>query len=318
MLTQLYSDLGTPASYRMMDGNSVHAYKFVNKAGKVTYVKFNWKSMQGIKNLTMEEAGKLQGMTSSHLTTDLYNAIDEGKFPSWELRVQLLKPEDLDNFDFNPLDATKIWTDIPFRTIGKMTLNKVPANFFQSTESVAMAPTNFVSGLEPSEDRLLQGRLFSYFDTQLYRLGSPNFKDLPVNRPRGIEVVNNHVDGVMSTRDQSDTTNYAPSRTNPQFKQADRARFAQMPISGTIQQQPISKTLNFQQAGELYRTFSPADRMNLVENLAADLGQVRDVRTRCTMNAHFYRADKDYGTALAKAVRCRIGLVKRLASKLQE
>lgn len=317
MLTQVYSDLGIPASYSTMDGNGVHAYKLINSKGKVTYVKFNWKSAQGVKNLTMEEAAEVQSTNANHLTTGLYEDIDAKKFPSWDLRVQLIAPEDLDNFDFDPLDATKIWTDIPFETIGRLTLNKVPNNFFQSTEQAAFCPSNFVRGVEPSEDRLLQGRLFSYFDTQLYRLGSPNFKDLPINRPKSA-VRNHHADGILDFGDTVDIVNYNPSRLSPQFTAAPGARFAETPLMGTFQQMAINKTLNFRQAGELYRSFTTSQRSNLVKNLAADLSQVTNGEIKNTMCAHFYKADNEYGQSLSESASCDMSQVKRIASQLQE
>ena len=129
MLTQLYSDLGIPASYRKMQGNSVHAYKLVNAKGQVTYAKFQWRPQQGEAYLTRAEAEKIQGMNFNNLTADLYMAIDEGKHPKWDLFVQLMKPEDLVNTAYDPLDATKVWPGIPSRKLGTMVLNKVPDNF---------------------------------------------------------------------------------------------------------------------------------------------------------------------------------------------
>ena len=198
MLTRVYSDQGTPASYRTMDGNGVHAYKFVNAQGGITYVKFHWKSLQGLKNLDPKQVEQVQVKDYSHMTNDLVNAIRQGDFPKWDLYIQVLKPEDLGKFDFDPLDATKIWpeSDVPFRKVGQMVLNRNPQNVFQECEQVAMAPTNLVPGIEPSEDRLLQGRIFSYADTQFYRLGA-NYAQLPVNRPRS-EVHNNNQDGLMN------------------------------------------------------------------------------------------------------------------------
>ncbi|RAT58824.1 catalase, partial [Lonsdalea populi] len=171
-LTLLYSNEGTPATYRNMDGNGVHAYKLVNDKGEVHYVKFHWKTLQGVKNLDPKQVEEVQGKDYSHMTNDLVSAIQRGDYPKWDLYVQVLKPEDLQKFDFNPLDATKIWPDVPERKIGQMVLNKNPDNFFQETEQVAMAPANLVPGIEASEDKLLQGRMFAYADTQLYRVGT--------------------------------------------------------------------------------------------------------------------------------------------------
>ena len=159
MFTLLYSDLGIPANYREMNGFGVHAFKWINKAGNVKYVKYTWKSQQGVRGLTAAEAAKVQADDVAHATKDLYDNIAAGKFPSWDLFVQVLDPTELDKFDFNPLDATKIWPEAiaPLRKVGRMTLNRIPDNFFEVTEQSAFSPGNLVPGVEASEDRLLQG-----------------------------------------------------------------------------------------------------------------------------------------------------------------
>ncbi len=250
-LTLLYSNEGTPASYREMDGNSVHAYKLVNARGEVHYVKFHWKSLQGQKNLDPKQVAEVQGRDYSHMTNDLVSAIRKGDFPKWDLYIQVLKPEDLAKFDFDPLDATKIWPGIPERKIGQMVLNRNVDNFFQETEQVAMAPSNLVPGIEPSEDRLLQGRLFAYADTQMYRVGA-NGLGLPVNRPRS-EVNTVNQDGALNAGHSTSGVNYQPSRLDPREEQAS-ARYVRTPLSGTTQQAKIQREQNFKQTGELFRS----------------------------------------------------------------
>ena len=193
MLTWLYSNRGTPVSYRKMDGFGNHAFKLVNAKGEVHYVKFHWKSRQGIENLTPDQVPQMIAKDWNYLTNDLYGALGKGENPQWDLMVQVLKPEQIDRFDYDALDATKEWKDVPERMVGTLTLNKVPANFFESTEQSAFAPSHLVPGIEPSEDRMLQGRLFSYADTQIYRLGA-NGINLPINRPR-VPVTNNNEGG---------------------------------------------------------------------------------------------------------------------------
>ena len=168
MLTWLFSDYGTPANYREMVGNGVHAYKWVNANGEVTYVKYHFKPLQGERNLTSEEASKIQANSIEHATLDLYNEIEKGNFPKWDLYVQMLKKEDFDKLDFNPVDVTKVWPEAVAKMVkvGTMTLNGNPTNYFQQVEQAAFSPGTLVPGIEPSEDKLLQGRLFSYFDTQ--------------------------------------------------------------------------------------------------------------------------------------------------------
>ncbi|WP_425615466.1 catalase [Anatilimnocola sp. NA78] len=300
MLTFVYSDQGTPANLRQMDGFGVHAFKWVNAEGDVTYVKFNWRSQQGHKTHTAKEAGEATAMNHSNHTEDLYKAIEAKEFPSWELNVQMLKPEQLDGFDFDPLDATKVWTGVPEMKVGKMTLNRVPNNFFEVTEQVAFSPGMVVPGIEPSEDRLLQGRLFSYADTQRYRVGV-NYLMLPVNRPL-VDVVNNNQAGKMNFGDTKSDVNYQPSVTSNSPVEDPAARASQAPLSGHVEQQRIAKTLNFQQAGELYRSFTAEQQKNLISNLVGDMKKVRDKQIRLRMIGFFYQADADYGTRLSEAL----------------
>lgn len=315
MLTRVYSDYGTPRSYREMDGNGVHAYKLVNADGGYVYVKFHWDSRQGEKNLSAAEASKIQGMDFNHATNDLIRAIDAGRYPQWDLYVQILRPEQLDDFDFNPLDATKVWSGVPEVKVGTMTLNRNPANVFQETEQSAFAPANLVPGIEPSEDRLLQGRVFSYADTQLYRVGT-NVNLLPINAPK-VAVNNNNQDGGANLGARTGKVNYEPSRMAPK-PQSAAYKSSALPLSGTTQQARIAKTLNFRQAGEFYRSLTEQERTNLIANLSGDLGVVKDAVTRDIMLSHFYRADADYGTRLAQAVKADVARVRALADALSE
>jgi len=315
LLTRLYSDLGTPKGYRFMDGNSVHAYKFVNAGGAVTYVKFHWKTQQGEQNLSGAEAVAMQAKDFNFSSGDLIDAIKRKDYPRWDLYVQLLKPEQLGQFDFDALDATKVWPGVPETKVGTMTLNRNPANIFQETEQSAFAPSNLVPGIEPSEDRLLQGRVFSYADTQMYRIGA-NALQLPINRTR-IDVANNNQDGAMNAGARVGNINYEPSTIRP-LPDNRAARSSASPLAGSTQQQRIAKTLNFRQAGEFYRSLSPAQQQNLVANLAGDLGQVKNEKVRYTMLAHFYKADAGYGNAITAALKDQPARVAQLAAALQE
>ncbi|KUY84086.1 catalase [Burkholderia sp. RF4-BP95] len=315
MLTRVYTDGGTPASYREMDGNSVHAYKFVNDRGEIHYVKFHWKSLQGERNLTAKEAEQVQGKDFNHMTRDLQEAIKAGNYPKWDLYIQVLTPEQLAQFDFDPLDATKIWPDVPEVRIGSMTLNRNPANVFEETEQVALAPSHLIPGIEPSEDRLLQGRLFAYADTQLHRVGT-NGLQLPINRPR-VDVVNNNQDGAMNSGSRKGSVNYEPSdhasvSADPQY------RSSELPVAGTTQQKGIARTQNFVQAGSFYRALSSQQKTNLISNLAGDLGQVKDDQVKYTMLSYFQKADPDYGRRIALAVKADPSRVAMLAAKLKD
>ncbi|WP_313916192.1 catalase, partial [Tahibacter sp.] len=315
MLTRVYSDLGTPTGYRFMDGSSVHAYKFVNAAGDYRYVKFRWASKQGVRTLDAKQVAEVQARDFNHLTRDLVDAIARKEYPQWDLFIQVLEAGQLAGFDFDPLDATKIWPDVPETRIGTMTLNRNPSNVFQETEQSAFAPANLVPGIEPSEDRLLQGRIFSYADTQLYRVGA-NGLQLPINRPVAA-VLNGNQDGAANIRATTTDVNYQPSRRFAMTETAD-AKYSALPLSGSSQQQRIARTLNFRQAGEFYRTLDATAKKNLVANLAGDLGQVTHPDTRLTMLSHFYKADADYGTRLTQALKDDLAQVRRAAESLAE
>ncbi|WP_422136604.1 catalase [Endozoicomonas sp. ALD040] len=310
MLTWVYSDFGTPANLRQMDGFGVHAYKFIDAGGDVSYVKFHWKSRQGIKNLTAEEAAEIQSRDFSHATRDMYEAIARGDYPKWDLFIKVLKPSQLDDFDYNPLDATKMWLDIEETRVGTMTLNRTPDNFFQETEQSAFAPANIVPGIEPSEDRLLQGRVFSYADTQMYRLGT-NHQQIPVNRAKAT-VSNWNQDGASNHGNQTSDVNYQPSRLDPR-KEVAKGRYSSLPVEGEYLQRAIRKQLPFAQAGVLYRSFNKQERKNLVSNLAGDLGKVENEDVKYIMLSHFYQADSEFGEQLAKAVGGNLKTVKSMS-----
>ncbi len=313
MLSRVYSDYGIPASYRMMDGNGVHAYKFVNAQGQVHYVKFRWKSLQGQKNLSAVEASSVQGKTFNNLTEDLVGAIEAGDFPRWDLYVQMLKPEQFGEFDFDVLDATKVWTGVKEAKVGTLSLNRNPANVFQESEQSAFAPANLVPGIEPSEDRLLQGRLFAYSDTQLHRVGT-NVQQLPINAPK-VAVNNNNQDGAANSGLRTSTVNYEPSHVEPRPQDAAH-KASRLALRGTTQQARPAKTLNFRQAGEFYRSLSAKEQASLIANLSKDLGAVKSENTKYTMLSYFHKADGDYGRALAKAVKLDPARVEQLASAL--
>lgn len=312
-LTLLYSNEGTPASYRNMDGNGIHAYKFVNAKGKVHYVKFHWATLQGLKNLDPKQVVEVQGKDYSHMSRDLYTAIERKDFPKWDLYIQVLTPEDLGKFDFDPLDPTKIWPNVPERKIGQLVLNKNPTNIFQQTEQVMMAPSNLVPGIEPSEDKLLQGRLFSYADTQMYRVGA-NGMNLPVNRPLA-KVNTANQDGSLDFNQIEDQgSNYQPSRRYPR-EELTSARYSNLPLQGSTQQKKIQREQNFKQAGELYRSYNKKDQDDLIGSLGAELA-ITDEESRNILLSYFYKADVDYGTRLTAVSKGDLARVKELAKQL--
>src|SRR6202051_2841711 len=316
MNTYMYMDSGTPLNNRQMDGWGVHAFRWVNAQGKVIFVKYKWTSMQGYNNLNPRTMDAAILKDPQEATDDLYREVGKGNFPSWELSVQMATQEQLDKLDFDPFDDTKIWPEptFPQHKIGKMTLNKMPDNFFQETEESAFAPGNLVPGVEPSPDRMLQGRLFSYLDTQRYRIG-PNFQQLPINRP--ISPVNNYSqDGHMDARETHGDYNYQPNRAQTTI--AENPAYDYSPVATRVptQQKPIRITDDFRQAGELYRSLSQQDRDDLITNLVGDLSQVTNPDTVIDAVSNFYKADKDYGTRLIEALHLNTQQVVDRASKL--
>lgn len=315
-LTLLLSNEGTPAGYQYMDGSSVHAYKLVNAQGQVHYVKFAWKSQQGVRNLDPKQVEQVQGKDFNHMTNALVEAIRSGNHPKWDLYLQVLAPEDLAKFDFDPLDATKIWPEalVPSRKIGQMVLNRNVDNFFQETEQVALAPSNLVPGIEPSEDRLLQGRLFSYADTQMYRVGA-NALSLPINAPK-VAVNNGNQDGAMNPGHTTNGVNYEPSRLQPR-PQSEQARYSRLPLSGTTQQQKIHREQNFRQAGELFRSYGRKEQQDLINTFGGALAGTAD-EAKHVMLSYLYKADADYGTGVARVAGGDLARVKALAATLQD
>ena len=299
MMTWLFSDNGTPANYRQMDGFGVHAFKWINAKGKMTYVKYTWRSKQGVKNLSAAEVQEVQGRDFNHATRDLHDHIEQGDFPQWELNVQLMPVEDLDGWGFDPLDPTKVWPEdhYPLVKVGTMSLNQNPLNYFAEVEQVAFSPSVLVQGIEPSEDKLLQGRLFSYPDTQRYRLGA-NYLQIPVNCPYA-PVQNHQRDGLMNVKQDPSPVNYEPNSFEDSPKEAPEYQDSLAPLSGQAGRERIAKTDDFTQAGELYRSFTSEERDHLISNLVSDLRQTNEqIQLRAICN--FFRADSGYGMRLAQ------------------
>ncbi|MGP1993222.1 catalase [Zobellia laminariae] len=206
------SDRAIPRSLRMMEGFGIHTFRLINKEGKAHFVKFHWKPKLGVHSVTWDEAVKISGADSDFHRRDLWNAIDSGNYPEWELGLQIVPEEDEHKYDFDLLDPTKLIPEemVPVKIVGKMVLNRNPENFFAETEQVAFMPGSIVPGIDFTNDPLLQGRLFSYRDTQLSRLGSHNFHQIPINKPVG-EARNNQRDGHMQTEIPKGRTAYFPN-----------------------------------------------------------------------------------------------------------
>ncbi len=211
MLMWVLSPIAVPSSYRKMDGAGVNTFKLISNTGAVRFVKFHWKSLQGLESLKWEKVQEISGKDPDLLRRDLWEAIDKGDFPEWELAIQIMELEDEFKFSFDPLDPTKIWPESQFppKILGKLTLNRNPSNFFSEVEQVAFHVGHLVPGIDFSDDPILQGRLFSYLDTQISRLGV-NFSEIPINRPLA-SVNNNQHGGKMRMNIRKGVANYHPN-----------------------------------------------------------------------------------------------------------
>ncbi|MDJ0340759.1 catalase [Streptomyces sp. H10-C2] len=306
-ITWLFGDRGIPASYRHMNGYGSHTYQWTNAQGEAFFVKYHFKTNQGVRSLSSEQAAEQVGKDANSHQRDLVQSIERGVNPSWTLHAQIMPAADAAEYRFNPFDVTKVWphADYPLQRVGRLVLDRNPDNVFQEVEQAAFSPNNFVPGIGPSPDKMLQGRLFAYADAQRYRLGI-NHTLLPVNAPKATEALNYGRDGLMSTRNGGrGLKNYEPnSYEGP--SQTDLALSAPQAVSGytgTHEATSHVKDDDFFQAGELYRLMSDDEKSRLIANIAGFLSQVTrdDVVDRNL--AHFHAADTEYGTRLEASVR---------------
>lgn len=302
MIIWLFSDRGTIKSYRHIEGFGVNTYVWICPKGKRYFVKYHWKPMLGIKTITRQEAEFLSGFDPDVAVRDLYDSFENGEITEYELNVQLIPQRDQYAFDFDILDATKVWPEdlVPLIKVGKMTLNKAPENFFEEVEQSAFCPANLVPGIDFSFDKLLQGRLFSYKDTQMHRLGT-NFAQLYINSPK--TMANNHQqDGAMNIRAKKGDINYSPNTlncNNPPLSPKVKSEAA--PVTGNIERKVIRNKDDFTQAGELYRSLSKMDQDHLVDNLIDNLMFVNDSIQKKVVS-FFIKADEEFGNRVAKGL----------------
>ncbi|MFD8016161.1 catalase [Streptomyces sp. NPDC058955] len=306
-ITWLMGDRGIPASYRHMNGYGSHTYQWTNEAGEAFFVKYHFKTNQGIRSLSSEQAAELVGKDANSHQTDLLQAIERGVNPSWTLYVQVMPAAEAADYRFNPFDLTKVWphSDYPLQRVGRMVLDRNPDNVFAEVEQAAFSPNNFVPGIGPSPDKMLQGRLFAYADAHRYRLGV-NHTQLPVNAPKATTAVNYGRDGAMATRNGSRyDKNYEPnSYQGP--AQTDAPLSAPLAIhgwTGTHAAPQHTKDDDFFQAGELYRLMSEEEKSRLIANIAGGLSQVSREDVIEKNLAHFAAADAEYGKRVEEAVR---------------
>ncbi|MGW0469000.1 catalase [Streptomyces sp. NPDC003027] len=306
-ITWLMGDRGIPASYRHMNGYGSHTYQWTNEAGDAFFVKYHFKTNQGIRCLSAEQAAEVVGSDANSHQTDLLQSIERGVNPSWTLYVQVMPASEAADYRFNPFDLTKVWphADYPLQRVGRLVLDRNPDNVFAEVEQAAFSPNNFVPGIGPSPDKMLQGRLFAYADAHRYRLGV-NHTQLPVNAPKMTVADNYGRDGFMATRNGSRTDkNYEPnSYAGP--AQTDAALSAPLAVAGwtgTHEAPRHNKDDDFFQAGELYRLMSEDEKGRLIANIAGGLSQVSREDVIEKNIAHFAAADPEYGKRVEEAVR---------------
>eukprot|EP01025_Chloroclados_australasicus_P005944 TRINITY_DN1194_c0_g1_i4.p1 TRINITY_DN1194_c0_g1~~TRINITY_DN1194_c0_g1_i4.p1 ORF type:complete len:559 (-),score=38.84 TRINITY_DN1194_c0_g1_i4:382-1917(-) len=310
MFTFLLDDVGIPQDYRHMEGFGVHTFKLVNKDGRELYVKFHWQPTCGVKCLLEEEAVNVGGTNHSHATQDLYDSIAKGDYPEWKLLIQIMDPADEHKFNFDPLDVTKIWPEdlFPLQPVGRMVLNQNIDNFFNENEQLAFCPALVVPGITYSEDKLLQTRVFSYADTQRYRLG-PNYLMLPANAPK-CPFHNNHHDGVMNFMKREEEVNYFPSRFDP----ASHASPYPMPqgmIQGKREKMMINKENNFQQPGERFRSWDPERQARFINRMSDMLSHPKvTMEIRRVWLGYWTQSDKTLGAKLAQQLQSKGALAQ--------
>lgn len=296
MILWLMSDRAIPRSLRMMEGFGVHTFRFVNAEGESTFVKFHWRPRIGSASVLWDEAVKISGADPDFHRRDLFEAIDRGDFPEWELSVQAFDQTIADGFPFDVLDATKLIPEetVPLRAIGRMVLNRNPDNFFAETEQVAFHPGHVVPGIDFSDDPLLQGRLFSYTDTQLSRLGGPNFHQIPVNRPR-CPMQNFQRDALMQMEVPRGRVNYEPNSLSPESpRENPHAGFATYPATqGGDKVRVRSETFNdhYSQARLFFRSMTTPEQKHIVNAFAFELGKVEISDVRCRVLGHLKNVD---------------------------
>lgn len=309
MIMWLMSDRAVPRSYRMMEGFGVHTFRFVNASGVASFVKFHWKPLLGIHSVAWDEAQNISGKDPDFHRRDLWDAIEAGAFPEWELGVQIVAEEDEFKFGFDLLDPTKLIPEelVPVQRIGKMTLNRNPDNFFAETEQVAFHVGHVVPGIDFTNDPLLQGRLFSYTDTQLIRLGGPNFHEIPINRPV-VPVNNNQRDGYMRQTINRGKTSYGPNgiaANDPQQAKAADGGFVsynERIDAKKIRARSRSFFDHFSQARLFFNSQSDAEKNHLIDALSFELGKVKIVEIRERMLGLLNHVDKGLAAAVAYAL----------------
>ena len=320
----LMSDRALPRSLGMMEGFGIHSYRFINKDGKSTFVRFHWKPVLGVQSLIWDEAVKISGADPDYNRRDLFESINNGDYPEWEFGVQLFTEEEANEFPFDHLDATKLIPEelVPVKIVGKMVLNRYPDNFFAETEQVAFCPSHLPPGIDFSNDPLLQGRLFSYLDTQLTRLGSPNFAQIPINAPK-CPFANNQQDGHMQmqvpkTRVLYEPQSLDPTRPRESVKKGFESFHEQLDdgIKGRVRAESFAD--HYSQPRMFYRSQTPAEQAHIASAYAFELGKVDAAHVRTRMLSHLINIDEDLAKRVSKALGMQLPEAAEPAAPVQE
>ncbi|WP_280771753.1 catalase [Salipaludibacillus daqingensis] len=309
MVMWAMSDRAIPRSFRMMEGFGVHTFRFVNEEGKAHFVKFHWKPVLGTHSVVWDEAQKINGKDPDFHRRDLWESIENGEYPEYELGVQILSEEDEFKFDFDILDPTKLWPeeDVPVKLIGKMTLNRNVDNVFAETEQVAFHPGSVVPGIDFSNDPLLQGRLFSYTDTQLIRLGGPNFHELPINRPV-CPFHNNQRDGYGRQTINKGPVSYhknslAANTPEPASESEGGFTHYQEKVEGhKVRARSDSFKDHFSQATLFWNSMSKPEKDHIINAFSFELGKVESEFIQQQVVDMFGKVSKELSTAFAEAI----------------
>lgn len=308
-VTVLFSDRGTPDGYRHMDGFSSHTFSLINSKKELFYVKWHFKTKQGIKNFTREQADDMRAKDPDYAQRDLFQAIDSGDFPRWRVCVQIMPEEEADTYHINPFDLTKVWPHKDYRLIevGELVLDRNPENYFAEVEQAAFDPKNVVPGMGYSPDKMLQARLISYPDAHRYRIGV-NYDTLPVNKPQ-CPVHTYHRDGAMRFDGNfGSAPNYEPNsfdgpRENPQYRERPRN------VGGSVDRHNHRSDEDYYtQPGNLFRLMKPDARDRLIGNIIASMRSVPQ-RIQELQVKHFYKADPNYGAGVAQGLGLNIDQV---------
>jgi catalase len=309
MIMWVMSDRAIPRSFRMMEGFGVHTFRLVNAAGESRFVKFHWRPKLGTAAVAWDEAVKISGADADFHRRDLWDAIASGDFPEYELGLQIFDQETADRFEFDVLDATKIIPEefVPLQMVGKLVLNRNPDNFFAETEQVAFCPSHIVPGIDFSEDPLLQGRLFSYLDTQLSRLGGPNFHQIPVNAPK-CPFANFQRDGIHQMQVPTGRVSYEPNSLDPNGPReaADHGfRTSARPVDGgTVRVRSETFADHYSQARLFYRSITEPEQKHLGQAITFELSKVETEPIRLRVLGHLALIDEK----LAQQVRDGLGV----------